>query len=208
MVYVNLALILVAGYLAGSIPTAIWLGRLRHGTDIREHGSGNAGAANVFRVFGWRTALIVVSVDIGKGLLPTLYAAHLMMVATEIPAIYLQLMAGLAAIAGHIWTLFAGFRGGKGVATAAGVFLALAPYTTLLCILVYALVVARTRISSTGSLCAILTMPTVLLIARFGFGRTVETPLLVLALTIVPFFLFTHRANIARLFKGAENKLG
>jgi len=115
----SLGALVLLSYLAGSFPTSIVIGRLFFGLDIRSKGSGNAGGTNSFRVLGWKAGLAVVVVDVGKGALSALLISRLGL-PTGLPPLALGLIAGAAAVAGHVWTVFAGFRGGKGVATAAG----------------------------------------------------------------------------------------
>lgn len=197
---------LVGSYLCGSLATAIWTGKVLRGIDIRDHGSGNAGATNVYRVLGWKAALLVVLVDVSKGLIPTLLAAN---VAADMEAeqrVWFQIAAGICAIAGHVWTLFAGFRGGKGVGTAAGVLLALFPLAVPLCILVFALIVWRTGYVSLASIFAVASLPVIIAVLEFGLDRPVARALWILALAMVPFIVFTHRSNIRRLWRGEEHR--
>ena len=207
MIVLNFALVALAGYVMGSIPTSIWLGKLCYKIDIRRHGSGNAGGTNVFRVLGWKPALVVILVDVGKGLVPTLYFAQWRLVETAPDHTYFQLAAGFAAICGHVWTLFAGFRGGKGVGTAAGVLIVLYPLALPLCLLVFIVTVALTRYVGLASILATVTLPMIQLVFMLLSYRTVARPLLVLSILLVPFILFTHRSNIARMMAGTEHKI-
>lgn len=198
---------ILLSYLAGSIPTSLIVGKLLGGVDIREHGSGNAGATNVYRVLGLGPALVVSAVDIGKGLVAVLLISRIGemgVLARE----WAQILGGVAAIAGHVWTAFAGFRGGKGVNTAAGVLVALAPWATLIALFVWAAVTWATRYVSVGSMCAALALPAVLLAERFALDRAVSTPVLILACVVGALILVTHRSNLGRLLRGQENRLG
>ncbi len=208
MFLLNLLVIVLVGYLLGSIPTAIIVSRLFHGIDIREHGSGNAGATNVFRVLGWKSALLVMLVDVGKGVVATLYASQIVFAPGMIDPVYLKLLAGLAAIFGHIWTVFAGFRGGKGVGTAAGMLLALYPIAVLICLLIFIVVVYTTRYVSLGSITAAVSLPIVLLIMNKGFHKFVEPELMAFSVFIAALIVYTHRSNIRRLISGTENRFG
>ena len=208
MLLINLLAIALAGYLLGSIPTAIIVSKVFHGIDIREHGSGNAGATNVFRVLGWKSALLVMLVDVGKGVVATLYASQLVFAPVMVDPVYLKLLAGLAVVFGHIWTVFAGFRGGKGVGTAAGMLLALYPIAVLICLAIFVIVVYTTRYVSLGSITAAVSLPIVLLIMKQGFHKFVEPELMAFSVFIAGLIVFTHRSNIRRLISGTENRFG
>ena len=202
----TLFLILILSYFAGSIPTAIIVSRLVLKDDIRNHGSKNAGATNVFRVMGWKPALFVVLVDIGKGVLATLVISQIGTVAIEQTLI--QMMAGFAAIAGHIWTVFAGFKGGKGVGTAFGVLLSLAPLASLITFGVWLIIVLLIRIVSIGSLTAGFVFPIVLFLQKQLFDSNVPDSILILGVVLCVLVLITHRSNIKRLIDGTENRFG
>jgi acyl phosphate:glycerol-3-phosphate acyltransferase len=203
-------LILVSGsYLLGSIPTAIITGKILKDIDIRDYGSGNAGATNVFRVLGWKAGLVVLSIDMLKGflavwLLPGLIPG--LWQNTE-HRIYWQIAAGIIAVLGHIWTIFAGFRGGKGVGTAAGVFLGLQPVPVLICMFLFIIVVAKTRFVSLGSISSASLLPLILIINKFFLQLEVPVAMLILSLLLVLLIVFTHRQNINRLIHGREHKL-
>jgi glycerol-3-phosphate acyltransferase PlsY len=199
----------VMSYLLGSIPTAIMAGKFIKKIDIREHGSGNAGATNVFRVLGWRAGLFVLSIDILKGFLATWLLIRLFpdLQSDMDTAIYWQMMAGIMAIAGHIWTVFAGFRGGKGVGTAAGVFLGLQPLPVLICLIVFIIIVAATRYVSLGSICSATLLPLILLGNRYLRHHAVPPAMIMLSVLLALLILFTHRQNIKRLIQGKENRI-
>lgn len=203
----NIALILTAiviAYLLGSIPTSVWAGRAFHGIDVREHGSGNAGATNVIRVLGWKTGVPVLIIDIIKGSLAALLPVFFHLASSGSAAlINLQILTGLVAITGHMFPLFAGFRGGKGVATAAGVVIALNPAVSLICLGIFALVFILTGIVSVSSIIAGIAFPAVLLVLF-------ETPSLIFrifSIVIAVSLLVTHRKNIKRLIRGEEPRL-
>lgn len=137
----SILLIILLSYLIGSIPTSIILSKLKDGTDIRDYGSGNAGGTNAFRILGWRYGLIVAVVDIGKGIVATVLVSKLRIDTIPFSNIsIIEVFAGLSAIIGHTFTLFAGFRGGKGVATGAGMLIGLNPVAFLICIALFAFV--------------------------------------------------------------------
>lgn len=205
---ISLLLIILLSYLAGSFPTAILVGRVILKDDIRNFGSGNAGATNVFRVMGWKAALLVFLVDAGKGALATLVLAHISVDAAILPPLLVQIIAGLAAIVGHIWTLFAGFKGGKGVGTAFGVLLGIAPLPAFCALVVWIILVWITRIVSVGSIAAGIALPLSMLIRKQFSPEHMPGSLLIFGIVIGLIVMITHRANIKRLFRGEENKFG
>jgi len=202
----DVILILVIAYLFGSFPTAIIAGKLLKKIDIRDYGSGNAGATNVLRTLGWKAALVVLLIDMFKGFVPVYWIAPALHPQSDL-LIYLQIIAAIAAIAGHIWTVFAGFKGGKGVGTSAGVFLALAPIPLLIALLVFIVLVAATRYVSLGSLLAALTFLTVMALQKFWLRQAVPDVLFYLSVVVVALIWYAHRANIKRLLAGNENRV-
>jgi glycerol-3-phosphate acyltransferase PlsY len=204
---VSVFLIILLSYLAGSIPTAIWTSRILLKDDIRKYGSHNAGATNVYRVMGWKPALFVVLVDMIKGVLAVLLISKIRMGEIPISALYCQILAGVAAILGHIWTVLAQFKGGKGVGTAFGVLIALIPVPALIALGIWILLVLITRIVSIGSIFAALSLPVSILIQR-RLDIPVPALFLWISILLALLILFTHRSNIGRLFRGKENKLG
>lgn len=207
MVTMNISdvlLVMIPAYLLGSIPSAVWLGKWFHKIDVREHGSGNAGTTNVIRVLGWWTGIPVLLIDLGKGFLATMLPIilHLADYGT-IKAIDLQIIAGVTAIVGHIFPIYAGFRGGKGVATVFGALLALQPILTLSCIGIFLIVFLITGIVSISSMTAGIAFPILLL---FVFG-TDSLLFRIFSIVVAIALLFTHRKNIGRLLKGEESKL-
>ena len=204
----ELILLLSASYVTGSIPTSIIVGKVFKGIDIREHGSGNAGATNVFRVLGWKQALIVVVVDIFKGWLPAaVYATSLFQGQPIEETGVVQILCGFAAVLGHTNTIFAGFKGGKGVGTLGGMLLALFPVAVPLCLIVFAVVLMLTGYVSVGSILASASLPIFLFILPpLGFADTAPLSLLIFSLLVPWFIIFTHRSNITRLRSGDENR--
>ena len=204
----TLIVIVLLSYLVGSIPTSIIVGKILRGIDIREYGSGNAGATNTFRVLGWKAGVFVIAVDIGKGVFATLVISKLNL--TGVPLLastLLQIIAGVSAVCGHIWTVFAGFRGGKGVSTAAGMIIALYPIAFLICIAIFTIVLFTTRYVSVSSMIAAVSLPIVFVVLQQIGHRPVSSPLLVLSLIMAGLIIFTHRANIRRLLNGTENRI-
>lgn len=192
----------VLSYVSGSIPAAYLAGRWS-GVDLRAHGSGNLGATNVLRVLGPRIGLLVFAVDIAKGALPVRLLPPLTGT-TGTPLVWLAVACGVAAILGHIRPVFLGFgKGGKGVATACGVFLALAPMQTALTLLIFTVVVLASGYVSLASLTAAVSLP-VLLAASVGW----TSPLFPVSVLTAAFVFWTHRANIERLRTGTEYRFG
>lgn len=193
--------LLALSYLLGATPTSYWVGKAARGVDLREHGSGNLGATNAFRVLGWRWALPVVVVDIGKGFIPVWLVPGLAEV-----GLGWTLLFGTAAILGHMFSFWVGFRGGKGVATSAGVFLGLAPWAFLGALVVWCLVTFTTRYVSLGSILAAVALPfLVWLTAPAGDGRT---GLVAFSAALATFVIWKHRSNVRRLLAGEENRFG
>jgi glycerol-3-phosphate acyltransferase PlsY len=200
------AIAALLGYLLGSIATGAIISR-RAGTDIRRHGSGSTGGTNITRVLGWKAGLAVIAADAAKGYLAIWLVAVIGPDPAGIGNEGLRLIAGLAAIVGHIWPVFARFRGGKGVATSAGVLLALAPAAVVAGVAVFAIVMAATRIVSLASLTAELSVPLVLSALRWTEMRSVSVMLFVYSIVAAALISFAHRDNIARLRAGTEPKL-
>jgi acyl phosphate:glycerol-3-phosphate acyltransferase len=197
-------LAIVIAYLLGSIPSAVWIGKKFHNIDVREHGSGNAGTTNTIRVLGWTTGIPVLLIDILKGwlaaMLPVFF--HLSQHGTALLT-DLQLLTGVIAIVGHIFPVFAEFRGGKGVATVFGVFLALQPVLTLCVIGVFLIVLFLTGIVSVSSMTAGLSFPILL----FLFFDTPSILFKIFSVLTAIALIITHRKNIGRLMRGEEKKL-
>ena len=205
----NLAVVILLSYVVGSIPTGIMLSKWIHGFDIRTKGSGNAGGTNVFRVLGAGPGIFVMLFDVFKGFAATfwLYKIGGDLLSPEQKGL-LMLLAGCAAIAGHIWTIFAGFRGGKGVGTAAGMLLALFPKALLVCLVVFIVMLAITRIVSVSSMSAAVALPITLTVFRSLLHCEVPTSLYVFSFFAAALIIFTHRSNIKRLLNGTENRVG
>jgi glycerol-3-phosphate acyltransferase PlsY len=199
--------ILLLSYIAGSIPTSIIVSKLFFGFDIRDRGSGNAGGTNAFRIMGWKVGLFVMILDLGKGILATLIISQIRIDSLTWPIVYVQIIAGTSAVIGHIWTIFAGFRGGKGVGTAAGMLLVLYPISFVVCLIIFFIFLLTTRYVSVSSMSAAIFLPIVLYLLHVLFNRPVSTPLLILAISMAILIIFTHRSNIQRLLQGNENRI-
>jgi acyl phosphate:glycerol-3-phosphate acyltransferase len=199
-----IAVTVLIAYILGSIPTAVWVGKAFHGIDVREHGSGNAGATNTIRVLGWKTGVPVLVIDMAKGWAAAMLPVFFILAPSDSAMLTnLQILTGVSSIIGHIFPLFAGFRGGKGVATIAGTVLAIHPTLTLAGLCVFAIVLLATGIVSVASMSAGISFP-ILLFTLF------ETPSMffkLFSVVVAIALIITHRNNIKRLLKGEEKKL-
>ena len=200
--------LLFLSYVIGSIPTSIIMGKLVKGIDIREHGSGNAGGTNVFRVLGWKPALVVLIVDAGKGWLPPAVLAIYFIDYMPISDLgFIQIACGFASILGHTYTIFAKFKGGKGVGTLGGMLIALFPFATPLCLMVFIITLMTTGYVSVGSMLASASLPFFLFILPAVTSISPPSLSLMIFSLLVPWFIvFTHRSNIGRLRDGTENR--
>jgi glycerol-3-phosphate acyltransferase PlsY len=189
---------LAASYLIGAIPTSYLAGRLFKGIDLREHGSRNLGATNVYRVLGWKYAIPVALVDVAKGAVPVWLAGA---GGPELPLF--PLYCGVAAVLGHVFSVFVGMTGGKGVATASGVVLALAPKALLAVLVVWALLVWLTGYVSLGSVVSAALFP----VAAY-FLEGARGAVLIVESALAAFLVWKHRANLQRLARGTENRFG
>jgi glycerol-3-phosphate acyltransferase PlsY len=206
--FTYLILLIFLCYLTGSIPTSIIVGRMKKGIDIREYGSGNAGGTNVFRIMGWKPALVVIVVDVFKGWLPVAFFAPLFINLQSIPDLgVVQILCGFSSVLGHTYTIFSGFKGGKGVATLAGMLIALYPTVFPFCVSVAILTTILTGYMSLASILASASLPIFLLILPPFIGLdAAPLSLLVFSLLIPWFITFTHRSNIQRIRSGDENR--
>lgn len=189
-------LVIVIGYLIGSVPFALLLARRIGTPDLRQIGSGNLGAANVLRTSGVAAGILVAALDIGKGALSVLLAIRFGADAAGPAA------AGFAAIVGHVYPVWLRFRGGKGVATACGVFLVLAPLAVLPAVMVFILTVWTTRYVSLGSVLASLVLPAI------AYATGSPAPTVIVACAAAVLILFRHSSNLMRLLAGTERRLG
>ncbi|MEM1270466.1 MAG: glycerol-3-phosphate 1-O-acyltransferase PlsY [Bacteroidota bacterium] len=205
-------LIVVLSYLLGSIPASVWVGKGLYGVDVREHGSGNAGATNVFRVLGWKAGVLTTLIDVGKGFFASAAVAGIRIDAVPSfgewdASVVLQLVAGLSAVVGHMFPVWARFKGGKGVNTAAGFLLAVTPLSLLITFGVFVFVLAASRYVSLASMIAAVSFPTTVAVRRFVFGQDLDPSILVLGAILAAGIVYMHRANIGRLLAGNENRV-
>ena len=212
----SVIVIVVLSYLVGSIPASVWIGRLLYGTDVRDYGSGNAGATNAFRVLGWQAGVLCTLVDVGKGLFAAgvvaglrvdALPAHLGSGYWEVDTV-VRLLAGVVAVVGHMYPVWARFKGGKGVNTSAGVLFALTPVSMWITLGVFVFVLFASRYVSLASLLATVAFPTTIAVRRYVFGIDRLDPSLLIFSTLMALaIIVAHRANIRRLLSGTENRI-
>ncbi|MBN1551561.1 glycerol-3-phosphate 1-O-acyltransferase PlsY [bacterium] len=203
----SLIFIIFLSYLVGSIPTAIILSKMFRGIDIRDYGSGNAGGTNAMRVLGWKIGSTVMMIDVFKGVVATLFISAIRFGPLSINPEIVQILAGVSAIFGHIWTVFAGFRGGKGVGTGAGMLISLYPTVLLICLAIFIFMLLIFRMVSLASMTAAVSLPIVLFLLSTFCNYQVSELLLYFSIFIAILIVFTHRNNIQRILKGTENKI-
>jgi acyl phosphate:glycerol-3-phosphate acyltransferase len=195
---------LLAAYILGSIPTSVWFGKIFYKIDLRNYGSGNAGATNALRVFGNRAGAIVLLIDALKGVAAISISRFS---ADAFPhenyMVVFQLILGTMALLGHVFPLFAGFRGGKGIATLAGITIAMFPVAVLICLGVFLLFFLPTRYVSLGSISAALAFPLTVIVIL----QNTLLPEIIFAFAVAVFVPVTHIKNIKRLLRNEENKL-
>lgn len=198
-----LFLLIVFAYLVGSIPSAVWLGKRFYKIDVREFGSGNAGATNTFRVLGKKAGIVVLFCDIIKGSMSVLLAFLSSYNVNSNQFINLQLALGIAAVVGHVFPVFAGFRGGKGVATILGIVICLTPITSALGLIVFLTVLIVTRYVSLSSIMAGISYPILL---KFILKNDNQT-LFIFSIFVAILLVITHKKNISRLLKKQESRV-
>ncbi len=214
---VNMVIVTLLSYLIGSIPTSVMLSKWRHGFDIRSKGSGNAGGTNVFRVLGWKSGVFIIVMDALKGVIATTVIARLFWDPT-LPFYnhtpfddftIIQMICGGAAIIGHVLTVFAGFKGGKGIATGAGMLIGIAPTEFAVSIAVFFIFLFAFRYVSLGSIMAAAAFPLTLIVRYNILSDEIHSykTLVFFSIGIALFLIYSHRANIKRLLEGTERKI-
>lgn len=212
----NLLVVIILSYLVGSIPSALLVSKAVKGIDIREHGSGNMGGSNVFRIIGWKYGVLVIVLDALKGALAVILISRLYLGNFPFNNItpfddftLVQIIAGLAAVIGHIWTAFAGFRGGKGIATALGFLVTIITVDMLFALGIFLIVVYLSRYISLGSISAAVSVPLIMIVRENIFNVNIQGYHTILPFSVAIAFLvmYTHRANLKRLIAGNENRI-
>jgi glycerol-3-phosphate acyltransferase PlsY len=209
MISTELILFLLLAYLTGAFPSAVWVGKTFYKKDVREYGSGNAGATNTFRVLGKKAGVPVLIMDVFKGWLAVNYIFFLSThsVLVEVPALLFetQLAFGIAAVIGHLFPVYTGFRGGKGIATLLGLLIGLSPIAALVSIIVFVIVFIISKYVSLGSIIASIAFP---LVVFFILNeKDVNSSLEIFSVFVPILTLITHQKNIERLVRGEENKV-
>jgi glycerol-3-phosphate acyltransferase PlsY len=199
---------ILISYVLGAIPIGLIIARLAGIKDIRQHGSGNIGATNVWRTAGFKVAIWVFILDIGKGVAAVLIARYIagQYLVTPLQPEHFMVICGVAAILGNVFPVFLGFRGGKGVNTSLGVVATLLPLQAAIAFAVFLIVVLSSRFISLGSILAAVTLATVVIVQRMMFDVPIANVYVGLALLLAVLVVFTHRQNIVRLVSGTENR--
>ncbi len=212
---ISLVVVLLASYLVGAIPSSLWAGRIYKNIDIREYGSGNAGATNTFRVLGWKAGVIVLIVDFAKGLFA---AAVISQLAWQIgggpvsPAVwdpdsFLRIVCGAAAVFGHMFPVYASFEGGKGAATAAGMLYGIEPLSISIAVAVFLTVILLTRYVSLGSISGAIIYPISQFVLIRWFDWPIDSSVVIFTLILAAAIIAKHHGNIRRLINGTENRI-
>jgi glycerol-3-phosphate acyltransferase PlsY len=212
----NLLFIIVLSYLIGSIPVSIILTKLVKGVDVRDFGSGNAGGTNASRVLGKKYGILIVLLDAFKGVIAVVLISRLYFGSFPFPNTtpfddftLVQIIAGIAAIVGHIWTIFAGFKGGKGIATGLGVLVSIVTIDLLFALGVFLTVMYLSKYISLASISAAVSVPIIMVIREnlFGVNNPSYHTILPFVIGIALLVIYTHRSNLERLISGSENKI-
>lgn len=206
MISINLVIAIILAYLIGSIPTSVWIGRVFYDVDVRTKGSGNAGATNTIRVLGARAGVPVLIFDVFKGWFAVFISRFFYDPSHSFPPdlVSFDIMLAIAAIVGHVFPIYVGFKGGKGIATLLGVGIALYPTAALFAIIIFIVVFISFRYVSLASITGAVTFP---FIEIFILGHQDSIMLMILSIAIAIFVPITHRKNVQRLLKGEESKI-
>ncbi|MDX1592573.1 MAG: glycerol-3-phosphate 1-O-acyltransferase PlsY [Balneolaceae bacterium] len=208
--------VFVICFLIGGIPSSLWTGKLFFGVDIREHGSGNAGATNTFRILGWKAGTGVLLFDFGKGLLCTTVIYKLAYNIGSGPVAFysgwevepmLLIVSGMGAVFGHMFPVYANFNGGKGAATACGMLYGIEPISISISLALFLIVMFSTRYVSLGSITAAIAYPLSQLVLRYGIGWDIDGSIILFSSAIAIGIVVKHKGNIKRLLAGNENRI-
>lgn len=213
---ISLLTVILICYLIGAIPSSLWYGKGVHGIDIREHGSGNAGATNTFRILGWKAGTLVLLFDFGKGLICTLFISQLAYYVGSGPvSLYANwdthsmvlIICGVAAVVGHMFPIYAKFSGGKGAATACGMLYGIEPLSISITLALFLIVMFSTHYVSLASITGAFVYPFSQLILRYGFDWYIDGSIIIFSSVIALAIIVKHKGNISRLLKGTENRV-
>ncbi len=194
---------IIVSYLIGSMPTALWFGKAFYGIDIREHGSGNSGATNTFRVLGKKAGMIVLLIDVLKGLTAASLVRYLYFVDPgSVRFVNLQLLFGLVSVIGHIFPIYANFKGGKGIATLLGMVIGIHYLSALVCFALFLVILFSTRYVSLSSILSAIAFPLIAIIIY----KNEEPFFVAFGIAAAVMVVLTHQKNIVRLVAGSENK--
>ena len=212
----SILVVFIICYLIGSTPSSLWMGKLFFRVDIREHGSGNAGATNTFRILGWKAGTIVLLIDFGKGLLCTAVISQLAYSIGDGPVSFyanwdvdpmLVILSGMGAVIGHMFPVYASFSGGKGAATACGMLYGIEPISISISLALFLIIMVTTRYVSLGSILAALIYPFSQLVLRYGYNWDIDGSIIIFSSVIALGIVIKHKGNIQRLIKGTENRV-
>lgn len=212
---VSLITVLLISYLLGSIPSSLWVGQIFHHTDIRKYGSGNLGTTNAFRILGWKSGISVLVLDFMKGFVSSKWVAMYAFQIGNGPIAppgweadaFLMITCGLMAVVGHMFPIFANFKGGKGAATACGMLFGIEPISIGISSGIFILIMLTTRYVSLASMTASFLYPINLLVMRYGFEYFVDGSIIIFAIIIATGIIYKHKSNIRRLLNGTENRV-
>lgn len=212
----SILIVVLLSYLIGAIPSSLWTGKFFFNIDIREHGSGNAGATNTFRILGWKAGTAVLLFDFGKGLLCTTVISQLAWSIGDGPAILysnwepeamIVIFAGVAAVIGHMYPVYSNFSGGKGAATACGMLYGIEPVSISISLAIFLIIMFSTRFVSLGSIISSLIYPFSQLTLRYIFHWDIDGSIILFSSIIAFGIVIKHKANIRRLLQGNENRI-
>lgn len=212
----SLISVIIICYLIGAIPSSLWYGKIVHNVDIRDHGSGNAGATNTFRILGWKAGTLVLLFDFGKGLICTLFVSQLAYQIGSGPVSFYEnwdldsmvlILCGVAAVFGHMFPVYAGFSGGKGAATACGMLYGIEPLSISITLALFLIIMFSTRYVSLASITGAFVFPFSQLILRYGFDWYIDGSIMIFSTMIALGIIIKHKGNIKRLIKGNENRI-
>lgn len=212
----SLIVLALLSYLIGSVPSSLWVGKIHKKIDLRDYGSGNLGATNTFRILGWKAGIVVFVIDFLKGFLAVYFISDLAFSIGGFPEVYsgwetrtyIMILAGLFAVGGHMFSIFAGFKGGKGALTACGMLYAIEPISISLSFLLFFIILFSTRYVSLASVISCFMYPLFLLSLKYWFGfDKIDGSLIVISSLIALLIIVKHRANFKRLMEGTENRI-